>query len=74
MIKVTRLDGAEFVVNSDLILFVESTPDTVIRLTTGERILVREAVDEVIERIVAFTKEIGSKPLYRPGVPAETTS
>lgn len=74
MIKVTRLDGAEFAVNSDLILFVEATPDTVIRLTTGDRILVREAVDEVIRRIAAFTKEIGSRPLFRPGVPAESTS
>lgn len=74
MIKVTRLDGASFVVNSDLILFVESTPDTVIRLTTGDRILVRESVDEVIQAIVAFTRESGSRPLFRPGVPAETTT
>lgn len=72
MIKVTRLDGSELAVNSDLILFIESTPDTVVRLTTGERILVKDTVDELIQKITAFTKEIGSRPLFRPGLEIET--
>lgn len=73
MIKVTRFDGTEFAVNSDLILFIESTPDTVVRLTTGERILVKESVDELIRRIVTFTREIGSRPLLRPGLEIEAS-
>ncbi|MCG5054403.1 MAG: flagellar FlbD family protein [Myxococcales bacterium] len=54
MIFLTRLDGREVVVNSDLIVTVESTPDTMVTLTTGDRLLVRESVDGVVERAVAF--------------------
>lgn len=72
MIKVTRLDGSTLVVNADLILFVESTPDTVIRLTTGERILVKESVDELIRRVLEFSRSAGSRPLYRPGIGMES--
>ena len=48
MIKVKRLNGKEFVINSDLIEFIEKTPDTVISLTTGKKVVVQESVDEVI--------------------------
>lgn len=54
MIKVKRLNGKEFVINSELIEFVEETPDTVISLTTGKKVVVQESVDEVIEKIIAF--------------------
>lgn len=54
MIKVERLNGKEFVVNSDLILFVEKTPDTVITLTTGQKIVVKESVDEIIDKVIEF--------------------
>lgn len=54
MIKVKRLNGKEFVVNSDLIEFVEETPDTVISLTTGKKVVVQESVDEVIEKVIEF--------------------
>ena len=54
MIKVQRLNGKEFVVNSDLILFVEETPDTVITLTTGQKVVVKESVDEIIEKVINF--------------------
>ena len=47
MIKVTKLNGNELVVNADLIEFVESTPDTLISLTTGRKIMVLEEMDEV---------------------------
>ncbi len=60
MIKVQRLNGKEFVVNSDLILFVEETPDTVITLTTGQKVVVRETVDEVIDKVIDFK----SKSIY----------
>lgn len=54
MIKVKRLNGKEFVVNSDLILYVEETPDTVITLTTGHKIVVTDTIDEIIDKTIAF--------------------
>jgi len=54
MIKVRRLNGKEFVVNSDLILYVEETPDTVITLTTGQKVVVIESVDEIIDKVIEF--------------------
>ncbi len=45
MIKVTKLNGRELVVNADLIEFIESTPDTLISLTTGRKIMVLEELD-----------------------------
>ncbi|HOM16117.1 MAG TPA: flagellar FlbD family protein [Thermoguttaceae bacterium] len=54
MIKVTRLDGEVFVLNADLIQFVEARPDTFVTLTTGQRIVVAETIDEVLRRAVAY--------------------
>ena len=54
MIKVRRLNGKEFVVNSDLILYVEETPDTIITLTTGQKVVVIDSVDEIIDKVIAF--------------------
>ncbi len=56
MIKVTRLNGQEIVVNADLIEYLESSPDTIIALTTGKKIMVKESVDEVIERIIEYRR------------------
>ena len=56
MIHVTRLNGREFVVNAEMIRFVEATPDTVLTLLQDEKILVKEAVDEVIRRVVAYQR------------------
>lgn len=58
MIKVTRLNGEEFYINPDLIQYIEKTPDTVITLTNDRKVVVREEVDEVIQRIVAFKRQI----------------
>ena len=54
MIPLTKLNNQPFVVNAELIKFVESTPDTLLTLTTGERILVKESADEVIRRAVHY--------------------
>lgn len=54
MIKLTRLGGEPFILNADLIAYVESRPDTFITLTTGERLVVGEAMDEVMRRAVAY--------------------
>lgn len=58
MIKLTRLNGKEFVLNIDLIEFIESTPDTVISTTTGKKVVVTESVDEIIEKIVEFRRRL----------------
>lgn len=56
MIKVTRLNETELVVNADLIEFVEAIPDTIISLTTGKKIMVKETIDEVIEKVKNFKR------------------
>lgn len=57
MIRVTKINDAELVINSDLIEFVEATPDTMITLTSGKKIIVRETVGEVIERVAQFKRQ-----------------
>jgi len=54
MIKLTRLGGELFVLNADLIRYVEERPDTFVTLTTGERLVVTESMDEVLRRAVAY--------------------
>ena len=54
MIKLTHLDGEPFILNAELIRYVEARPDTFITLTSGERIVVAESMDEVLRRAVAY--------------------
>ncbi|NLT96252.1 MAG: flagellar FlbD family protein [Clostridia bacterium] len=58
MIKVTRFQGKEFYLNSDLIEYIDSNPDTVITLTNGKKFVIQEKPEEVVERIIQFRKEI----------------
>ncbi len=58
MIKLTRLNGTVFYVNSEMIEFIESTPDTVITLSDDKKLVVDESVDEVIEKIVKFKHRV----------------
>ena len=67
MISVTRLGGTEVVINTDLIVTVEKTPDTVITLTTGDRIMVRESVEDVVARAAEFRHRV----MQGPGVRAD---
>lgn len=62
MIKVTRLNGKEFVVNAELIQFLEETPDTVITLLNHEKIVVKESADEIIKRVIEYSRSIRSFP------------
>lgn len=57
MIEVTRLNGKSFVLNCELIKFVEATPDTVITLTSGEKFMVKESVDAVVESTLNFRRK-----------------
>ncbi len=67
MIQLTRLDGEEFILNAELIKYVESRPDTFVTLTSGERLVVRESMAVVIERTLHYQQ---SKYLYPPASPA----
>ena len=57
MIKLTRLDGETFLLNADLIRYVEHRPDTFITLTAGEVIVVKESMDEVMDRTVEYQQQ-----------------
>jgi flagellar protein FlbD len=58
MIRLTRLNRAQLVLNSDLIEHIDVTPDTVITLTTGQILRVRETSHEVVRRIIEFRRGI----------------
>lgn len=58
MIDLTRLNGHRMVVNCDLIKFAEPAPDTTISLVTGEKLIVLESCDELIQRIVAYRAKV----------------
>lgn len=62
MIELSRLNGTKYVVNCELIKFVEATPDTVITLTTGEKLMVKESVENVIEQTVRYRQRIYREP------------
>jgi flagellar protein FlbD len=75
MIKLTRLNNQPLAVNSDLIKFVEQAPDTVITLLTGEKLIVRESAEEVLQRIVDFRRAILqglAAPWDPPALPARS--
>lgn len=58
MIDVTRLDGRIFTLNADLIEVVESNPDTFIRLQNGNSFVVRESRQEIVQRVIAFRRQL----------------
>lgn len=62
MINVTRLNGQQFILNSDLIKTIESTPDTVITLTQGEKLMVREDVTKIVNSVMEYRKRLIQEP------------
>jgi flagellar protein FlbD len=62
MIRLTRINRVPLVLNSDLIEHLEVTPDTVIAMTTGDKFMVLESADEVIEKVVEFRRSIMGRP------------
>jgi flagellar protein FlbD len=62
MIRLTRINHVPLVLNSDLIEHVEITPDTVIAMTSGQKFIVLESADEVIERVIDFRRTIANCP------------
>lgn len=57
MIKLTRLDGETFLLNADLIRYVEHRPDTFITLIGGDVMVVKESIDEVMERSIRYQQQ-----------------
>ena len=66
MISLTRLNHTPLVINPDLIVSMEETPDTIITLSNGEKIAVQEKVKEVIRRVITFRRCI-----FNPSIPIE---
>lgn len=58
MIPVTRLDGSSIVVNVDLVQWVERTPDTVLSLVSGEKLVVRESPEQLVASALEFRRAV----------------
>jgi flagellar protein FlbD len=83
MIYVTRLNHTSVVLNSDLIEHIETAPDTIISLTTGEKLMVLESAEEIIARVVEYRRKIHpaalanhmrSEPNQKPALEMRTES
>ena len=68
MIELTRLNGNPMVLNSDLIKTAEASPDTMLTLINGEKLIVREECSEVVERVLAYRARLLAQVVKR--VPA----
>jgi len=64
MIHLTRINHVPLVLNSDLIEHIESSPDTIVSLTNGQKFVVLEPVEEIIQQVIAFRRAI--HPLREP--------
>mgnify|MGYP001382700447 CR=1 FL=1 len=62
MIKLTRINGEEFILNAEMIQYVEARPDTIVTLSSKERVIVRESVDEVVRRIIDYGRALRTFP------------
>ena len=62
MIRLTRINRVPLVLNADLIEHVETTPDTVIAMTNGQKFMVMESADQVIEKVIEFRRAIARRP------------
>ncbi|MGF7057162.1 flagellar FlbD family protein [Brassicibacter mesophilus] len=58
MIELRKLNDKAFILNCELIESIEETPDTVITLTTGKKLLVKETVDEIINKVITFKNQL----------------
>jgi len=58
VIKLTRLNNREITVNADQVEFLESTPETIVSMATGRKVVVKEPVEEVVRRIVEYRARV----------------
>lgn len=59
MIELTRLNGEKFFVNPHQIEFIEKTPDTIISLTSGRKVVVKDEIRNLMDRIVEYRRRLG---------------
>ena len=62
MIRVKRLDGTPLLVNVDQITWIEFNPDTVIALANGEKLLVRDSPDDIVQRVQDYKRGLLAAP------------
>ncbi len=67
MIRLTRLNETKFVINAEMIEFVEATPDTIVSLQSGKKVMVTEPLDEVVERIIEYRRRCSQPMLSSVG-------
>ncbi len=58
MIEVRKLNDQAIIVNAELIEFIESTPDTLLTLTTGKKFVIKDTVDEIISKVIQYRRSI----------------
>jgi flagellar protein FlbD len=73
MIRLSRLNGKEFYLNCELIKYLESTPDTLVTLTTGEKLMVKESIEEIIAATLLFKRSMHAES-RKPGPEAAGAS
>jgi len=66
MIKLTRLNGEAFVLNAELIRYIEASPDTFITLTSGDRLVVQESTEVVVDRVIEYHQRKNMWPSAKP--------
>ena len=66
MIQLTRFNGKRLVINAEMIQMVEHTPDTIVVLSNGEKILVKEPVDVVVRKVIEYRRLV-----HNPQLPLE---
>ena len=64
MIELTKLNDIKFMVNADIIEMVEETPDTVVTLTTGKKMIVKESRQEIRDLVIAYRRSVFCRDLY----------
>ncbi len=73
MLKLTRLDHRTVAINPDHIAWVEATPDTTLCLLGDRKIIVRETLDEVVDRFIAARAKLGAGPIGIPSMAPSTS-
>ncbi len=58
MIELSRLNGKKFFLNCEIIETFESTPDSVVSTTNGRKYIVKESVDEIVEKVIEYKRKI----------------
>jgi len=58
MIRLLRLNGSDYVLNAELIETIEATPDTVITTTNGKKLVVKDSVEDVVEKVIEYKRKV----------------